>query len=291
MTSSGTVPRGLTHSDVCISIINGETFDRIRPEPVYAIKIRGGFSNEQLAGESAKQIRETDPDHDILIGQLGEWLSLDHRRYCHVNCYEQPILDEIMNPKTRETSTPNSSESTSGSEEAKSEKTYEFTIDTLPATDVDHLSVDRMIHNQSVFCFSYITADQLCTELASEPATDASTADARSGATGTTKESEQSEQPIHCFKVHGIFATKADAQRFAGSIKEGQDIFMAEVGKWSILDCRLNKTVDSEQAINRLVRFICDERNREKLEFQERLRVENMAAGGRASGVANTNKA
>ena len=254
MPSPGTVPR-FTHSDVCISIINGETFDRIRPEPVYAFKIRGGFSSEEMAGESAKQIRETDPDHDILIGQLGEWLSMDHRRYCNVNCYEQPILDEIMNPKTRETVNPTSAETT----EPDLAKTYEFSIDTLPETDVDHLSVDHKIPNQSVFCFSYITTDQLCTELAD------------------VEKIAETNSGIHCFKVLGIFANKADAQRFAGSIKEGQDVFMAEVGKWSILDCRSNKTVDSEQAINRLVRFIRQERDRERLDFQERLRVENMA--------------
>ena len=87
-----------SQQDVCISIVNGETFDKIVPEYLYALKIRGAYADTKQAEDAADSLRKKDKDHDIMIGTMGKWLSMNPEGYYNENRYEQSELNEIMNP-------------------------------------------------------------------------------------------------------------------------------------------------------------------------------------------------
>ena len=48
---------------------------------VRGLKIRGVFSSQEEAERKAKKIRESDPNHDILVGPVGIWLPWDPDAY------------------------------------------------------------------------------------------------------------------------------------------------------------------------------------------------------------------
>ena len=45
------------------------------------MKIRGSFSSQKEAELRAKKLRESDPNHDILVGQVGVWMPWDPDAY------------------------------------------------------------------------------------------------------------------------------------------------------------------------------------------------------------------
>lgn len=48
---------------------------------VRGVKIRGSFSSQKEAELRAKKLRESDPNHDILVGQVGVWMPWDPDAY------------------------------------------------------------------------------------------------------------------------------------------------------------------------------------------------------------------
>jgi len=48
---------------------------------VRGVKIRGVFSTQEEAEMKCKSLRENDPNHDIFVGPIGQWLSWDPDAY------------------------------------------------------------------------------------------------------------------------------------------------------------------------------------------------------------------
>ena len=61
---------------VCISFIAPE-IEKIKNCSLRGIKIRGVFSKKEDANNHAEKLRQTDPDFDIFVGEVGKWLPWD----------------------------------------------------------------------------------------------------------------------------------------------------------------------------------------------------------------------
>jgi hypothetical protein len=272
-----------THTDVCLSIVNAEIIDELEPETLYAIKVRGGYTTEEQADIAATKLRETDLDNDVMVGPMGVWLAMDHRKHYTTNKYEQSELDEIMNPKKlSKTGKEGEIEFTSDT------KPYERrSLKSLPDANEDYLVVDKAIRGQTYYCFSYVTekefdrtvttvaAESVGTESTDSAATDpAATDPAATDPAATDPVPTRPPSSIVCFKILGIFSSMLEAQTFATSKVSANNIYVSEVGKWTLLDTRLGaseRTDVSETQMNKLMKFIRDERLNQAKEFKERL--------------------
>lgn len=257
-----------THTDVCLSIVNAEIIDELEPETLYAIKVRGGYTTEEQADIAATKLRETDLDNDVMVGPMGVWLAMDHRKHYTTNKYEQSELDEIMNPKKlSKTGKEGEIEFTSDT------KPYERrSLESLPDANEDYLVVDKAIRGQTYYCFSYVTEkefDRTVTTVAAGSGDSVPTDPVPTDPVPTRPPSS-----IVCFKILGIFSSMLEAQTFATSKVSANNIYVSEVGKWTLLDTRLGaseRTDVSETQMNKLMKFIRDERLNQAKEFKERL--------------------
>ena len=256
-------PINKSQTDLCISIVNGETFDTIESQPLYAIKLKGVFSSEDDASSAAEGFRKKDKDHDILVGSVGTWLAFDSREKYTVNKYEQNELNEIMNPKKKDDAeSSEKEEETEGDEKAESGESSSVpkeplvTLQDLAQGDKDYLTIDKPIKNQTYFCFSYISGKKIATE--------------------------KDDDKLVCFKIMGVFKTKEEAGVFANEyIKTNphHDIYTSQVGAWVVLDQRPDAADrDSEADVNKLMHFIHHERLEQEQEFKSRLQASKEAS-------------
>jgi hypothetical protein len=91
---------------VCISFIAPE-IEKIKNCSLRGIKIRGVFSKKEDANSHAEKLRQTDPDFDIFVGEVGKWLPWDpNPENVEDERYQEKELNHIVSnyKKSREQS-------------------------------------------------------------------------------------------------------------------------------------------------------------------------------------------
>jgi len=65
-------------------------------ETTLGVKIRGTFATEEKAHEHAKYLQETDPYHNVYVGEPGKWLPFNDESRCDKKVYAEKELNELM---------------------------------------------------------------------------------------------------------------------------------------------------------------------------------------------------
>lgn len=65
-------------------------------EVTNGIKIRGVFATQEKANEHAKYLQESDPMHNVYVGESGKWLPFDDESKVEKKVYAEKELNELM---------------------------------------------------------------------------------------------------------------------------------------------------------------------------------------------------
>ncbi len=78
----------------CLSILS-PTF--VKNCTIHGIKIRGVYPNREEADKRAKYLQETDPKHNVFVGEVGKWLPFDDDpEKAEDHEYKEQELNKIM---------------------------------------------------------------------------------------------------------------------------------------------------------------------------------------------------
>lgn len=70
--------------------------EMLQLETSLGIKIRGVFALEEKAHEHAKYLQETDPHHNVYVGDVGKWLPFNDESKVDKKVYAEKELNELM---------------------------------------------------------------------------------------------------------------------------------------------------------------------------------------------------
>lgn len=65
-------------------------------ETTLGVKVRGVFDKEEKAHEHAKYLQETDPFHNVYVGEPGKWLPFNDESKVDKKVYAEKELNELM---------------------------------------------------------------------------------------------------------------------------------------------------------------------------------------------------
>lgn len=65
-------------------------------ETTLGVKVRGIFATEEKAHQHAKYLQETDPYHNVYVGEPGKWLPFNDESRVDKKVYAEKELNELM---------------------------------------------------------------------------------------------------------------------------------------------------------------------------------------------------